>query len=78
MKPITLDTIVGINSERRDIRAERLQVWAYNQLAAAPDLLETLKAMVDQAKENYPHFESPRGQRNIVNAMTAIAKAEGR
>ena len=46
--------------------------------AAAPDLLETLKVLVDHAQEQYPHFESDRGQRDIGHALNAIARAEGK
>ena len=39
-------------------------------------LLEALKVLVDHAKETYPHFEDTRGQRDIKQAMEAIAAAE--
>lgn len=55
--------------------------WSYNDaylISAAPDLLEALRVLVDHAKEQYPHFESERGQRDITAALQAIAKAEGR
>ena len=42
------------------------------------DLLEALKAMVDHASEQYPHFESERGQKDIAEARAAIAKATGK
>jgi len=42
------------------------------------ELLQALKILVEHAGERYPHFESPRGVRDITQAMQAIAKAEGR
>lgn len=46
-------------------------------IAAAPELLEALRVLVDHAQEAHPHFESERGQRDIGAAIAAIAKAEG-
>lgn len=42
------------------------------------ELLAALRVLVDHAREQYPHFESPRGQVDIEAAIAAIAKAEGR
>jgi hypothetical protein len=47
-------------------------------IAAAPDLLEALIALVDQTWEQFPHFESERGQENIAQALAAIEKAKPR
>ena len=44
-------------------------------IAAAPELLEALRVLVDHTQEQYPHFESERGQRDIAQALAAIAKA---
>lgn len=44
-------------------------------IAEAPNLLHALIAMVDHAKEQYPHFESVRGQTDITLAETAIRRA---
>ena len=44
-------------------------------IAAAPELLEALRVLADHAQEQYPHFESERGQRDIAQALAAIAKA---
>ena len=51
MKKINYDTVVGqictgFDNEWKDLQAEHLQKWAYNQLAAAPKLLETCKDFV--------------------------------
>jgi predicted Rossmann fold nucleotide-binding protein DprA/Smf involved in DNA uptake len=46
-------------------------------IASAPDLLEALMELVEQAQEQYPHFESDRGQLNINKANAAICKAQG-
>lgn len=46
-------------------------------IAAAPELREALAVLLDHAQEQYPHFESERGQRDIAAAQAAIAKAEG-
>lgn len=45
-------------------------------IAAAPELLEILKILVDHAQEKYPHFESDRGQAEIKRALDVIRKAE--
>ena len=46
-------------------------------IASAPELLEALEAMIEQAQETYPHFESERGQKNIELAKLAISQAKG-
>ena len=46
-------------------------------IAAAPELLEILQTITSHAQETYPHFESERGQLEIAEALTAIAKATG-
>jgi hypothetical protein len=45
-------------------------------IAAAPDILEALIDLLGHAMEQYPHFESPRGQEEIDRARVAIAKAK--
>lgn len=45
-------------------------------IAAAPDLLEALIILSDHAREQYPHFESPRGQEDIERALAAIERAK--
>ena len=47
-------------------------------IAAAPELLIALQALVDHAQETYPHFESLRGQADIGCALYAIKRATGR
>jgi hypothetical protein len=42
----------------------------------ATDLLQALKTLTDHAQEQYPHFESERGQRDIAQAVIAIHNAE--
>jgi hypothetical protein len=42
----------------------------------ATDLLQALKTLTDHAQEQYPHFESERGQRDIAQALAAIHNAE--
>lgn len=44
-------------------------------LAAGPTLLDALKALLDQADETYPHFESLRGSANRDQARDAIEAA---
>lgn len=46
-------------------------------MAAAPDLLAALDTLTDHAQEVYPHFESERGQKDIAQALAALAKARG-
>ncbi len=43
MKQINIDTMVGYGKDGTDMEAGHLQKWAYDQLAAAPDLLEACK-----------------------------------
>jgi hypothetical protein len=45
-------------------------------MAAAPDLLEALIDLLGHATEQYPHYDSPRGQEEIDHARMAIAKAK--
>jgi hypothetical protein len=40
----------------------------------ADELATALRRMVDHAKEQYPHFESERGQRDIEFAENALGK----
>jgi hypothetical protein len=35
-------------------------------------LRAALELMIDHASEQYPHFESPRGQRDIAQARNAL------
>ena len=44
---------------------------------SAPDLLAALRTLAEHAQETYHHFESPRGQADIVAALAAIARAKG-
>ena len=57
-------------SDEEDLANARL-------IAAAPELLAALMVLVDHAREAYPHFEDTRGQRDIGEALAAIAKAKG-
>lgn len=38
-------------------------------------LVRALAIMVDHAEEQYPHFESPRGQSDIMQAKAALKLA---
>ena len=38
--------------------------------------LRDLRALVDHAREQYPHFESPRGAADILHAERAITTIE--
>lgn len=44
--------------------------------AAAPDLRDALGVLIEHASEQYPHFESERGQRDLAQARAAYAKAK--
>ena len=44
-------------------------------ISAVPDLIAALRVLVDRAEEQHPHFESPRGQFDIITAKAALAKA---
>lgn len=43
--------------------------------AQRDELLKACRVMVEHASEKYPHFESERGQVDILQASTAIANA---
>ncbi len=43
MRIINEEINVAYDEKGHDIQADRLQRWAYNQLACTPDLLEALK-----------------------------------
>lgn len=43
--------------------------------AQRDELLKACKVMVEHASEKYPHFESERGQVDILQASIAIANA---
>ena len=70
IKPITEETPVAWDKEGQPILAERLQRWAYNQLAAAPDMYYALKTL-----EKW--YQSHRGELP-KQARQALAKAEGK
>jgi len=46
MKQISENLIIGYDKEGTGIEAERLQKWAYNQLAIAPYLFKVCKHML--------------------------------
>jgi hypothetical protein len=47
-------------------------------MQSAPRLLKALCVLVDHAQEQYPHFESERGQQDIRRALEAIQWAKGK
>ena len=47
LRPITEDTAVAYDRDGKDLPADRLQRWAYDQLAAAPELAEEGAAICD-------------------------------
>ncbi len=55
----------------------RKLIYPKTLAAAGPSLLEALSTITEHAQETYPHFESDRGQRDIAQALAAIAEAEG-
>lgn len=44
---------------------------------AMPALVAALQTLVEHAQEQYPHFESPRGQHDILTAQNALKLARG-
>jgi hypothetical protein len=59
-----------------DLATDNTRKVSEVQSSATPDLLEALKTLTEHAQEQYPHFESERGQRDIAQALTAIHNAE--
>jgi hypothetical protein len=39
--------------------------------------LEAIQRLIDHAGETYPHFESPRGERDIAEAREALRRLAG-
>lgn len=44
---------------------------------AAPELIDALREITEHAEEQYPHFESERGQRDIAKARALLARIAG-
>ena len=42
-----------------------------------PELKDILAVLVDHASERYPHFESPRGQRELKTARALLSRING-
>ena len=87
MKHINDESVIGYDKDGQEILAERLQIWAYNQLAAAPELLEAckeIKALIDDTaihnslagKQAYPFAVLINQTTTILERI--IQKAEGR
>ena len=38
--------------------------------------VSAIKTLIEHAQETYPHFESPRGQRDIAAAISALAELD--
>lgn len=61
------------NDETEETNAKRI----VNAVNNHKELVETLGTMVAHAKEQYPHFESLRGQKDIQQAEQVLNKAKG-
>ena len=46
-------------------------------IAKAPEMLALLVILTDHASEQYPHFESERGQRELAQARALLREIEG-
>lgn len=46
-------------------------------LTQAPAMAKILAVLIEHAKEQFPHFESPRGQREIADAERILAAING-
>ena len=78
MKQINDNTIVGYDKNGSEIEAEKLQRWAYYQLAAAPDLLEACKLAKGllEGIDDLGGYKAAHG--NVYRDLCeAIIKAEG-
>lgn len=73
MKQITEDTFIGYDNNGEEIRAEKLQRWAYNQLAAAPDMYGALREV-----ESFIKRRTPECLFHLGLVEQALAKAEGK
>jgi len=43
---------------------------------AIDGIVDALRVIVAHAQEQYPHFEGPRGQRDIKQALMALGRYE--
>ncbi len=53
MRKIDDETIIAYDQYGQIVKAERLQKWAYNQLAVAPKLLEVCKLVLESLQQTY-------------------------
>ena len=57
MRKIEWDTVIGQNEDGTDIFADSLPVWAYDQLQAAPEMLELLREIEPHDLGDGDYFE---------------------
>ena len=79
MKQIQDETVVGYDGLGNEIKAERLQKWAYHQLSVTPELLEALNFFLEEDHSDcIPRGGCPAYLRGVENAKRVIAKVEGK
>ncbi len=77
MRNIDDDTIIAYDQYGQIVKAERLQKWAYNQLASAPDLLGACKEALANLSGHPEFWHRKANFRSIGRWLEeAIAKAE--
>ena len=83
MKQINKYLEVGYCQCGQPLTAEHLSKWAYNQLNAAPDLLEACKMIINDAIWDGKEYSDLKKEclvkmETIEKARQAITKAEGK
>lgn len=78
-RQITENTAIAYDNEGYEIKADRLQKWAYRQLDSAFDMYEALKAMVTLiGGQDLPDNGELSGSAICDMARSALTKAEGK
>ncbi len=75
MREIDDDTIIAYDQYGQIVKAERLQKWAYNQLAVAPDFLEACKMRIKEWDGDKKYFK-PHESESLKLMRQIISKAE--
>ena len=79
MRTIAWNTVIGQHEDGSDRFADSLPVWAYNQLKAAPEMLEFIRATSKEPCEDIVSVRAGDYCHYCVScdARALIAKIEG-